>query len=245
MASFVHGKSAKVYVGGYDLTSYFRSASTDASRDTAETSAFGTTAKTFIAGLAEGSFSAEGMFDGTTAGGSHAALRAAFDSASKIPIVYMPEGDTAGETGTGLEGIKTALTVSSSISDVNMVTAEAQSCVGIESVVSLKALSSVSAGSVNHTSVDNGAATSAGLSAYLVHTALTGSSSVRVQHSSDNSNWSDLVVFATITSGTDNVAERAAASGTVNRYLRVHSNITTGPAVYAVFVSRQPYSVAS
>lgn len=61
-----------------------------------------------------------------------------------------------------------------------------------------------------------------GAQSYLQVTAFTGTSvTVTVQHSPDNSTWSTLVAFAAVTAAP--AFQRLAATGTVDRYLRVIS----------------------
>ena len=93
----------------------------------------------------------------------------------------------------------------------------------------------------NHTSKDEAASTSFGAQAYLQVTAITGTSAtVKVQHSSDNSSFSDLIAF---TAATGPVAQRVAATGTVNRYIRVTTTGTFTVASFVVHFSRNATAV--
>jgi len=99
-----------------------------------------------------------------------------------------------------------------------------------------------SAGKVTHssatniTSIDNSASTSNGSSAYLqVFAVSSGTCIVKVQHSTNNSSWSDLITF---TGATGITAERGTSSGTVNRYLRVISSGTFSNCTFNVIIKR-------
>ncbi len=78
------------------------------------------------------------------------------------------------------------------------------------------------------TSVDNGASSASGLVGYLWvksltlggHTNLT----VKIQHSTDNITFVDLITFTVVT--TSPVAYRATVAGTVNRYLAITADFT-------------------
>ena len=70
----------------------------------------------------------------------------------------------------------------------------------------------------NNTSVDGSAASSSGGVGYLQVTESFGAFTGKIQHSSDNVAWTDLITFTTVTSSPR--AERKTVSGTVNRYLR-------------------------
>jgi hypothetical protein len=55
--AFVHGKNTAVYYNGSNLSSYFNEASMSQDVETAETTAFGDSAKTYITGLKDGTCS--------------------------------------------------------------------------------------------------------------------------------------------------------------------------------------------
>jgi hypothetical protein len=63
-----HGKNSTILLGGYDLSTSLRTAGIPRSIDTAETTAFKSTNKSYVIGLPDGSITLEGMFayDNTT-----------------------------------------------------------------------------------------------------------------------------------------------------------------------------------
>jgi hypothetical protein len=68
------------------------------------------------------------------------------------------------------------------------------------------------------TSVDNTASSAFGGAAHLHVTAFTGTSGVcKVQSSTNDTDWSDLITFTTVSGVT---SERTSVTGTVPRYLR-------------------------
>lgn len=82
-------------------------------------------------------------------------------------------------------------------------------------------------------SVDHGAATSFGGAAYLhLFSVTAGTAIVKVQHSTDDSTFADLITFSTTAAGTAERGVTAAVTTTVNRYVR--ANVTQGTAVIAV-----------
>tara|TARA_Y100001938_G_scaffold39922_1_gene55277 strand:- start:3214 stop:3933 length:720 start_codon:yes stop_codon:yes gene_type:complete len=88
----------------------------------------------------------------------------------------------------------------------------------------------------NISSIDNSASTSNGASAYLQSFAVSsGTCIVKVQHSTNDSSWSDLITF---TGATGITSERATSSGTVNRYLRVISSGTFSNCSFNVIIKR-------
>lgn len=225
-----HGKDARVYVNGYDLSGYFNQFGISGKADAVETTTFGAIAKSYIAGQKDATVSAEGIFDGAT-GAVDQVLSQALGSNSSI-WTYWPQGETAvGDDGYGCDAIETTYEVTSPVDGVVAVSAEAQSKTGPERVDSLHPLATRTA-TGNGSSHDNGAATSNGGVAYLHVTAASGTSpslTVNVQHSTDNATWVDLITFTAVTAG--NQAQRVAVSGTVNRYVRATWTISgTSPS---------------
>ncbi|HEX3781716.1 MAG TPA: hypothetical protein VHX38_18795 [Pseudonocardiaceae bacterium] len=85
--------------------------------------------------------------------------------------------------------------------------------------------------------------TSSGAQAYLHVTAFTGTSvDVAVQHSADNSTWSNLIDFGSIAAVG---AQRLTATGTVNRYLRAITGTGTFTSItFAVNCCRNQIAVS-
>lgn len=226
---FIHGKGASVLHGAYDLSSYLNDGSVATSVETAETTAFGSSAKTYITGLNDGTMSASGMFDGA-ANAVDEILTASIGSDTLSPVSFFPAGYANGARVSLLQAKTTSYNVSAPVGDVVSVTYDAQADGGIDHGVSLAALASISA-TTNSTSVDNSASTTNGGLAQLHVTANTWSANatIKVQHSSDNSTWADLATF-TVVATTVKTSERVAvaAGTTVNRYLRAQNTLSTG-----------------
>lgn len=236
----VHGRIAKVLANGYDLSAYLRKVNISGEADTAETSTFGKLSKTFIAGLTDAKLSAEGLFDmAPTAVDPVLAAALGIDD---VVWLYLPEGDAVGKRAIGMLGVETSYEVSSEVSDVTQVTADAQgSTSGAEAGAVLHGVVAETA-SGQAASVDNAAATTKGGSAYVEQTALTGAGATltaKVQHSTDNAVWVDLVTFTVQTAA--NKAERIPVSGTINRYARASWVIAgTAPSIaFAVALTRK------
>lgn len=237
MPTFTHGKAAKVYANGYDLTSYFKEASMPKTADVAETSALGDAAKSYVAGQADATFKASGMMDGT-AGAADAVLNTAL-AADGSEITYLPAGDAVGATGYCMQGAVTQHEVTAPVADVVQIQAGAQSATGAERVTSLQALTAKT-GTANGTSVDNAAASTAGGVGYLQVTAINGSptGTIKIQDSADDSTYADIITFTSVT--TANVSERVEITGTVRRYTRETHVITGGTITYWAGVGRAP-----
>jgi hypothetical protein len=237
--AFSHAKSAVVYLNGYNLTTYFQSAGVDASADLPETTTFGSEAKAYIPGIDDATFKAEGFYD-PTAGATADKLEQALNVAQGA-LSYYPTGDTSGNPGIGMYEIGTKYEINSDVSDANKVSAEFQSSKGFEPVVSVRALATTSAAGTSSV-VDNAAASTGGAVGYLQATSCVGGTlTPKIQHSTDNSTYVDLLTFTAVTPTTAGTAERVSPAGTttVYRYSRVVWTLPAGTAFFNAALGRR------
>jgi len=228
MPTFRHGKNTIVLLDGYDASSYFNESTTSRSIETSETTSFGSSAKTYIAGLKDGTLSLSGMFDGST-NAIDSIFNSIAGSATDSIVTVGLEGSTIGTIAHMVGVQETSYEVTSPVADVVTVSAEFQADGGLDSGRVLAPATVVTtATTTNNTSVDNAAATTNGGVGHVHVTANAnnGTTTIKVQHSTDNSTWVDLITFSTIAT-TVTAARRVevAAGTTVNRYLR--AQITT------------------
>jgi hypothetical protein len=217
--AFVHGKSSGVLVGAGNLSTFFNEASASQDVETAETTTFGSSAKSYIIGLKDGTMSVSGMFDGDeSAVDKQIEAALGVDAASVATIA--PEGLAVGKASYSCAARKTSYEISSPVGDVVSTSLSIQADGGIDRGVLLGANTAATTAATG-TAQDNAASSANGGAGYLHVTANTrdGSSTFKVQHSSDNVTFADLVTFASVSSTTA-TAERIAVTGTVNRYLR-------------------------
>lgn len=240
--AYTHGKDTDIFCAGYNVGAFLNSIAFPASADTVETSTFGDTAKEYIAGQVDAQLSAEGLFSSTT-GESETIMNAIFGVADTLWTVY-PQGDTLGNIGYGCKCINTAWDIPSSLGDAVKISVSAQVSKGRERGLSHHALGAETAAS-NTATVDNTASTATGGASYVHCTAFSGTSIVcKIQHSTDNSIWADLITHTAITAA--NSKERVATSAlttTVNRYTRGAWTGTFTTATFALFFSRTPYAL--
>ena len=243
MPTFAHGKNVNVFINEFDFSTYFNDVSASTSVDTAETSAFGTSAKTYVVGHRDGTISLSGMFEGTASVGTDAFFATALNSATKNKIIVAPQGNSVAAGAIMLVADDTSYEVSSAIADIVQASAEFQSTDAVEHGKILSSGSTVSA-TGNGTGVDNTTSSSNGGAGFLSVPVNTrnGTIGVKVQHSADNSTFADLVSFTTVTS-TQKTSERVeVASGTtINRYLRVVYTVagSSGSATPVVAFTRR------
>lgn len=237
----VHGKNVRVYVDEFDFSSYFTDATTNTSVETAETSAFGTEAKTYIPGLKDGTVSLSGLFDGTANTGTDDYFNSVLGSTTKQKVVVAPDGNSVGARAMMLQSDSTSYEVSGAVADVVQTSAEFQSTDGIDHGVILSSGAAVSS-TGNGTSVDNTASSSNGGVGFLSIPAndRNGTVVVKISASADNSTFADLITFQTVDASTA-TSERIAVTGTVARYLRVSYTVggATGSATPIVAFSRR------
>ena len=235
-----HGRDTKVLLGKYDISAYLNEATPSMSIDTAETSTFGSSAKTYITGMNDGTVSLNGLFDGDAA-----AISAVFediinnDLTPVITIAY-DGGLTAGRDCTLATGKQTSYEIGAPVADVVSLSGELQVTGGLRQGIILA--SGAQSASTISTGIDNAALTTLGATANLHVTANTRNTAtiIKVQHSVDNSTYVDLISFTSVGS-TVITSETLTASGTVNRYLRANTTLTagTGSITFTISTARR------
>lgn len=227
--AFVHGRNGKVLVAQFDLSAYLNNHEVNQEADLPETSCFGDSARRYgVVGLKTGSVSLGGFYDPTVVSGDDVVLSAALGAASTSPVTIGPNGLAVGERVKMLAAREKTYKVNGSVDSPVMVSAEMQCDAGIDNGVSLHALTAETA-TGNSASVDNAAATANGGVAHLHTTAIGGTPTDdrKVQHSTNDSVWVDLVTFTQVTAvGSQRI--EVAAGTTVNRYLRETRTIGGG-----------------
>jgi hypothetical protein len=230
MPTFVHGKGTGVLLDQYNLSTFFNSADVAQSIDVAETTSFTASSKSYISGLQDATLSLSGLYSQDT-GGSDEVLQGILGSATTPLVTVAFEFGTIGKRCVTGRVHETNYSISSPVADVSSVTADfnastdavANQTYGIYGGVMLTAGTSIAFGSLgNLASVDNGASSTAGAMGVLHVTANTiagGATTIKVQHSADNSSWADLITFTAVSASTL-TKQLSPVTGTVNRYVR-------------------------
>ena len=113
--AFVHGRAAEITVNGVALSTFADTADLSIDIDTADTTTFGATWKTAIAGLAGGTLELSGNFDPTTTTGPASALTGLIGD-PPFAVIYEPGGAAVNQHRT-FNAILTNYTESASVSD--------------------------------------------------------------------------------------------------------------------------------
>jgi hypothetical protein len=195
------------------------------------------TGEQFRPGQLSGSLGLSGQFD-TAVGDIQTTMDTARTTAGGLLVTAFAETPAIGSWAFIGEGNVSALDYPAPVKDLVKVDVTGTPNDGIDMGVTLHVLGAETASS-NSTSVDNSAASSNGAIASLHVTAYSGLTNIviKVQHSTDNSVWNDLITFTTVTATT---WQRSTVSGTVNRYLRSLWTVSgSGSCTFAVACARR------
>jgi len=249
--AFITGTTMKILINQFDMTGYFKSVNPTLERGMYDTTAFGILQKQFVPGFAGGSIQGETLWEDAVLATLSAPGNVFYtidQSSTPVLVSVAPQGLAPGNRLYMLRSQKAVHTVASKIDDLILGSATFQSNDGMDvGGVSLHTLQAETSFPFTGTAVDNGVLTSNGGPGFLHVTAIAGASpnlTFKIQHSSDNSTWVDLLTFIPITvvdsaNGFDR--QLAPVGTTVNRYLRVtiaNSGTTTSVTFVAGFARR-------
>ena len=231
MPTFIHGKGTKTYIDEFDLSAYFNSADSTFSVETADITSFGASSRSFLPGLQTATMGLTGLWSQDATTGSDVVLEALLANAvSPLSTVAIAAG-TIGNRALLMQSDELTYSISSPVADVVSVSADFQATTdgtsnltySGQSGVQLTTGASIAYGALgNLASVDNAASSANGGFALLhvpVNTVGGGVTTIKVQHSADDSIWVDLITFTTVAAATA-TSELKAVASTVNRYLR-------------------------
>ena len=250
MPTFIHGKGTNVFLNQFDMSAYFNSASVARSVETSDTTAFGASNKAYIVGMGDGTLQLDGMWSADATVGSDEVLAGILGSATTPIVTYAYAAGTIGNRCVVAKAHSTSFDISSPVGDVVSASVSFQASTdattnftkSVSSGVMLTANASIAFGSLGAlASVDNAASSASGGVANLhvtVNTITGASTTIKVQHSADNSTWADLITFTAVTAS-NTTSQQSAVSGTVNRYLRATaSGGTAGAITYNIGFAR-------
>ena len=217
----MHGKSIRVYLGERDVSGDLLSVEASPTVETHDATTFAAGDwRRFDPGLAgwEGSLEA---FYNPVAGGIGRQLETALgaDTAGLgVLSIYDGDADAIGDTGIlGSESILTKRGQAIGVADLVKLsgTLKGNGRLGANGTLLHPKGAETATGSGS--GLDNGAASSSGGRANLHVTSITGTWTIKVQHSPDGSAWADLATFAGLTTAGGHTVE---VSGTVDQHLR-------------------------
>lgn len=216
--AFQHSTDAKLVGNGVNLGAIAKSFEAEGVKATSDATVIDDTGRTWTFGVESGSYKAEGFLDaGSTGASAWEMISAAFGQQGVI--ISAPLGDAAGKPAIGLVAGGTRAATQQVTGETVGYSLDGETRKGFEPGVMLLPWSART-GTVNGSTVDAGASSANGASAFLVVGAFTGTTcTVKIQHSVDGSTWADAATFTAVTAG--RVGERIEiAPGTLNRRRR-------------------------
>lgn len=222
-----HGSSdlAVLVVGGYDILGNSTDLSWEHSTKMVDTTPFGAADATYLGtGVKRGKVTQGGFYDDTANQTNDQALQAL--GTANVMVVAL-EGNTVGKPFIGTQGvISGAYKRMVKVDDLHRANSD-YTVTGVvedlhDSNTILFANGTVSGTTANGTGQDHGASSANGGSGYATCSALTlggfTNLTLKVQHSTDNITYVDLITFTVLTTALH--AERLTVAGTVNRWVR-------------------------
>lgn len=116
--AFRHGSKAVITVNAVDISAYCTSLDLAITQDTGETTTFGSTWKSFIAGVQGGKLSIVGDYDGTVTTGPASAILLAQATAAPIAVVHKPGGTASGQRTNSFNALITSYSETSPVAGV-------------------------------------------------------------------------------------------------------------------------------
>lgn len=235
-----HGKNTAVLWSQFNLSTYFNEASVKQEASTAETTTFGSSSRSYVAGLVDGTLSLSGFFDDTATTGPDVVLANALANATNPIVTIGLSGATIAKRAKLAQIIETSYEITGNFDDAVTASVEMQVTGGVDNGIFLKTHAAETS-STNGAGQDNGAASSNGWCAHLHVTATSSPTTldVVIEHSTDN------VTFAALSGGTftqvttSTTSQRLTGTGSVNRYVRYASTIAGTSYTYAVAFARR------
>ena len=236
----VNGLGVRLYAAGYDLSADVNVVSSIGyTQQLLDVTTLDNEATARIAGLSDSELTVNGWFE---AASDHAAYTS---NSGKLPtadqVVFTQMGTALGDPFAGLTAKESSYVVNRAPGSALATTASYNGTAGEQSEwgVTLTASKTTNVSAADGTGVDNAASSANGCVAYLEAMSLvSGTCVVKVQHSTDNVTWADLITFTSVTTATVPFAQRSTASGTINRYLRVKTSGTFSTIVFVAGVAR-------
>ena len=241
--TFVHGSSTIVLANEKAVSSEVSGWTATHARAVSEVTTVGQTAGSagarFIPGLMSGTIAVRGPQDNDETAGLTKEITDAIGVDNVLLLTCLPDGTAIGKPAFFAVGDPTDWNIDAAVADAVGYTLSAQADESVEMGYVIHALGAETADG-NGTAVDRGASpitpTTHGAVVAMHVTAYSGltSAAIKVQHSTDNSVWADLVAFTSVTAiGWE---RKSVADGTtVNRYLRVVTDVTgTGSVTFLV-----------
>ncbi len=240
-----HGKTAGVILAGFNASPFFNSFESARTIDTHETTPFESDAKTYFAGLNDGTISLSGFYDtGATGVGGDELLDALLQTDNDFPAsVFLDGGVVVGRACRMAAVNQSSYNISAPVGD--MVTTKADLTVdgGVRYGKCINGKTQFSSSVVTGAACDYGTTdfnSSVGgwVNIHPIENTRSTNINIKVQHSADNSVWVDTATV--FVAGGSLVGSTTATTGTNLRYVRalITPSAGTGNATVVVAFAR-------
>jgi hypothetical protein len=227
------GLGNQLYVAGYDLSGDISNFEISSPRNVVDVTSINKSANERLLTTADGAITFNTFFN-DAALAEHVALKAV-PSTDRVTTFLM--GSTANDPACGLVAKQLNYDMTRTADGGLNFSIDLQSQgYPVEWGTSLVAGKVTHSSATNVASLDQSSSSSDGSQAYLQAFSISsGDAVIKVQHSSDNSSWADLITFTTVSALT---SERGTSTGTVNRYVRAQSSGTFSNVVFSLIFRR-------
>lgn len=229
MTTFRHGTEMRVYVHNLDMSQYAEEAALDLSRSLAECKPLAGGNVSRVPGWRDVTLTISALYDAN----ADASIFDQLDDATEGCFAVMFDGDTAGNAAY-LGVIQVASDQVEAGDAAIAMPVQAFGAADVDRGISLHPLTERSTSASTTSRDDNaGGTTSVGAQAYLIVTSISASDATltcKVEHSTNDSDWSDLLTFTNVTSagGVTSEKKATATDADVYRYIKVTWTITVG-----------------
>lgn len=217
-----HGADCRVYLGGYDRSGDLSEVTPKFAADTHDVTTFASANwKENVAGLLGWECGLTGFYDPAAAGyGRH--LEDILGASCLALSIYDGDANAQGDTGILLgPGLLAERDQPQNVADMirlnGAITGYGRAGMFGKLLHVLGAETTTAVGDPH----SHGASTANGGRANLHVTAITGTWTIKIQHSADNNTYADLLTFTQVAAAGGVTAESKEVTGTVNQYLRV------------------------
>lgn len=243
--SFLHGSGMIVLANEKLVSSEVAGVTVSHQRAVSDVTCVGQTpgaaGSNFVPGLMSGTMALRGPVGSDNTIGLQPEIQSAIGVDNAFLVTALPDTTAIGKPAMFILGDPTDYALDAQVADAVAMTFTAAADESVELGWVLAALQAYTADALTGTAVDRGTVSTPsthGLVAAIHVTAFTGFTGVvvKVQHSPDNSVWSDLATFTTIT-GLTSERVKVANGTTVNRYLRASVDVTGSGSITLLMVA--------
>jgi hypothetical protein len=232
--AFVHGSDTAILIGAYDLSTYFTNTDSDATVASHDVTTYTKNTVQRGAGLKDGKATISGFHDAT----ADTILAALLANASGAALSICNGGATRGNHAVIGQVMATSYKSSPPVGGYIAASLALECRTEYEPGGVILHTLEAEAATGGETSVDNAVSSANGGLGVIHCTAIGTSLTVKLQHSTNNTDWVDLSPAFAALSAIGSEVITVAAGITINRYLRVYHTCTGSSTYLAAFARR-------